>query len=57
MLAAEMEEVVEVFLEEVPVDPEMPESAESFLEKCLPAKVEGMCILLSAEGISIYGVS
>ena len=34
MLPAEVEDVVEVFLELVP---EIPESAESFLVKCLPA--------------------
>ena len=42
MLAAEIEDVVEVFLDEVP---EMPESAESFLVKCLPTRKRGICIL------------
>ena len=42
MLAAEIEDVVEVFLDEVP---EMPESAESFLVKCLPARNKGIFIL------------
>ena len=42
MLAAEIEDVVEVFLDEVP---EMPESAESFLVKCLPGRKRGIFIL------------
>ena len=46
MLAAEIEDVVEVFLDEVP---EMPESAESFLVKCLPARKRGICILFGVQ--------
>jgi len=46
MLAAEIEDVVEVFLDEVP---EMPESAESFLVKCLPGRKRGIFILFCSK--------